>query len=131
MTSKITISAACLFDAEGRLLLVRKRNTLALMLPGGKPEPGEDTLTALQRELEEELKLQLPASALSSLGRFEAQAANEPGCRVEASLFSARLPHSVSPAAELEELHWLAPGETLPETLAPLVREQVLPLIWP
>lgn len=39
--------AACLFDASGRLLLVRKRATRALMLPGGKAEAGEDALTAL------------------------------------------------------------------------------------
>lgn len=34
------IAAACLLDAQGRLLLVRKRGTRAFMLPGGKHEPG-------------------------------------------------------------------------------------------
>lgn len=74
----LTISAACLFDDAGRLLLVRKRNTLGFMLPGGKAEPGEDAITALIRELKEELNLSLPVQALQPLGQFRAAAANEP-----------------------------------------------------
>ncbi|MFZ3205044.1 MAG: NUDIX domain-containing protein [Pseudomonas sp.] len=127
----LIISAACLLDDAGRLLLVRKRNTQAFMLPGGKAEPGEDPLAALNRELEEELNLSLPASALRPLGRFRAAAANEADTWIEASVFQARLAHNVSAAAELEELRWLAPGDVLPDTLAPLLREHVLPLLWP
>lgn len=126
----LTISAACLFDDTGRLLLVRKRNTQAFMLPGGKAEPGEDAISALTRELDEELNLSLPAIALRQLGQFRAAAANEADTWIEASVFQARLPHPVSAAAELEELRWLAPGDALPETLAPLLREHVLPLLW-
>lgn len=127
----LTISAACLFDDAGRLLLVRKRNTRAFMLPGGKAEPGEDAIAALTRELDEELNLSLPANALRPLGQFRAAVANEADTWIEASVFQARLPHSVSAAAELEELRWLAPGDVLPDTLAPLLREHVLPLLWP
>lgn len=127
----LTISAACLLDDAGRLLLVRKRNTQAFMLPGGKAESGEDSISALTRELVEELNLSLSAAALRPLGQFRAAAANEVDTWIEASVFQARLPHSVSPAAELEELHWLAPGDAPPDTLAPLLREHVLPLLWP
>ena len=56
MTTLI-ISAACLLDDAGRLLLVRKRNTQAFMLPGGKAGPGEDAIAALTRELKEGLNL--------------------------------------------------------------------------
>ncbi|WXL24708.1 NUDIX domain-containing protein [Ectopseudomonas mendocina] len=131
MPTTLTISAACLFDDNGRLLLVRKRNTRAFMLPGGKAEPDEDAVTALQRELEEELNLRLPAEALSHLGRFQAPAANEADTWIDACIYKAHLPHPVSPAAELEELRWLAADEPRPDTLAPLLREHVLPLIWP
>jgi len=127
----LTISAACLIDEAGRLLLVRKRNTQAFMLPGGKAEPGEDAITALSRELAEELNLSLPATALRPLGRFRAAAANEAATWIDASVFQARLTHAVSAAAELEELRWLAPGDVPPAPLAPLLREHVLPLLWP
>ncbi|MFE1814330.1 NUDIX hydrolase [Metapseudomonas otitidis] len=125
----LDIAAACLIDADNRLLLVRKRNTRAFMLPGGKREPGESAHEALRRELQEELELSLPADALSPLGSFRAAAANEPDTWVEAQVFVARLEQPVAPAAELEELAWLAPGQPLPDSLAPLLREQVLPAL--
>lgn len=125
----LQIAAACLFDEAGRLLLVRKRGTQALMLPGGKAEPGEDALTTLKRELQEELHLNLPDHALSRLGRFHAAAANEADTWLDAEIFHARLPHAVSAAAELEELYWLAAHAPHPANLAPLLREQVLPAL--
>nr|WP_298170929.1 NUDIX domain-containing protein [uncultured Pseudomonas sp.] len=53
------MSAACPLADAGRLLLVRKGYTQALMLPGGKAEPDETAIAALTRELEEELNLSL------------------------------------------------------------------------
>ncbi|KAF1052540.1 MAG: CTP pyrophosphohydrolase [Stenotrophomonas maltophilia] len=125
----LQIAAACLLDAQGRLLLVRKRGTQAFMLPGGKREPGEAPLQALRRELQEELGLELPEAALSELGHFRAPAANEADTWVAADLYLARLEQPVAAAAELEELAWLAPGEALPATLAPLLRDHVLPAL--
>lgn len=125
----ISIAAACLLDDAGRLLLVRKRGTLAFMLPGGKHEPGETPVQALLRELEEELRLRLSEATLTPLGRFQADAANEPNMRVDAQIYVAALPHPVSPAAELEELAWLDTRGDYPQNLAPLLREQVLPAL--
>lgn len=42
MASLIHVSAVVLRDAEGRVLMVRKRGTGMWMNPGGKPEAGED-----------------------------------------------------------------------------------------
>lgn len=130
----ISIAAACLFDDSGRLLLVRKRGTQAFMLPGGKHEPGETSVQALLRELDEELNLRLTENALTRLGHFQADAANEPETRVDAHVYVAALPHPVSPAAELEELAWLIPTDPVPannspHNLAPLLREHVLPAL--
>ena len=51
MTTTIRISAALMDDDAGRLLLVRKAGTRWFMQPGGKVEPGETALSALEREL--------------------------------------------------------------------------------
>lgn len=83
MKTTLHIAAACLFEEQGRLLLVRKRNTRFFMLPGGKREADEDALSALERELLE----------------------------------------------ELEELRWLDTAQPLPDDLAPLLRDQVLPAL--
>ena len=129
MPTTLHIAAACLFDARGRLLLVRKRNTRCFMLPGGKREADEDALSALERELLEELELQLGADALQPLGQFQAPAANEADTWMQADIYRAALLHAVQPAAELEELRWLALDAPLPDDLAPLLRDQVLPAL--
>lgn len=125
----LTISIACLFDESGRILVVRKRGSAYFMLPGGKSEPGETPIQTLQRELSEELGLQLAESEFQSLGHHSAPAANEPGHWVEAEVFQASLTQSVKVQAELEELDWLGLPPARTEHLAPLLREKILPLL--
>lgn len=53
---KLPISVkAVLVSKDGRVLLMRKSSGL-VDLPGGKVEPGEDVYEALQREIEEEVR---------------------------------------------------------------------------
>ncbi|ARU89253.1 NUDIX domain-containing protein [Pseudomonas sp. M30-35] len=125
----LNIAAICLFDLNGRLLLVRKRGTQAFMLPGGKCEPGESSLNALQRELLEELELRLDVNSISLLGQFSAPAANEANTRITATVYRGALPHRVYPAAELEQLEWLEAQQPRPDNLAPLLSEHVLPAL--
>jgi len=126
----LNIATACLFDARGRLLVVRKRDTSKFMLPGGKREAGESALATLERELWEELLLRMPAEALKPLGHFQAIAANEAETWVEADVFIGHLPHEVTAQAELEELMWLDLKAELPEKLAPLLRGQIIPSLF-
>src|SRR5262245_57227871 len=124
----IRIAAALLLGADGRTLLVRKRGTQAFMQPGGKIEPGETPSDALVRELAEELGLAVPASAPVYLGRFAAPSANEPGFAVECELFRLSVSGAGTPAAEIEEISWIAPTATTDRPLAPLTRDHILPL---
>ena len=123
----IEIVAAAIQNQEGRVLLVRKRGTLAFMQPGGKRDKGEDDLTALARELHEELGCRLVSSSAVYLGTFEASAANEAGQRVRAVVYEVRVSGVMSPQAEIEELVWVDPDDATRLVLAPLTREHVLP----
>lgn len=79
MSKTIRIAAALLVRGDGQTLLVRKRNTLAFMQPGGKIDAGEQPAEALVRELHEELNLRVDPSQAVYLGQFSAPAANDPG----------------------------------------------------
>ncbi len=122
------MSAAVILDAVGRLLLVRKAGTTALMQPGGKPEPGESPAETLSRELDEELGLKIPPKQLRSLGVFRAAAANEPGFVVVADVFAADIgaQHPVV-AAEIAELRWITRADADELEIAPLARTYFLP----
>lgn len=114
-------------DSEGCTLLVRKRGTEAFMQPGGKIADGETAIEALERELLEELGCCIGGHR--ALGRFSAIAANETDTIVEAELFAVELSGEIAPASEIEELRWHHFDDVGGWTLAPLTRDQVLPLV--
>lgn len=128
MSQIIRIAAALLIDPQGRTLLVRKRGTQAFMQPGGKIDAGESPQAALVRELHEELGLRLDPAQAVYLGQFSAPAANEPGFEVQAELFRVDSAEDVAPAAEIEEVVWLATDQATDLELAPLTRDLILPL---
>src|ERR1700743_1885199 len=103
----IRIVAAVVLDAQGRLLLVRKRDTEMFMQPGGKFEHGETSEEALIRELREELGFELTGTQLELVGRFHADAANEPGHRVDCDVHFTVIETDGVVAAEIEERIWV------------------------
>ena len=124
----ISIVAALIRDAAGRVLLVRKRGTNAFMRPGGKRDRGEDDATALARELDEELGCQVVSGSTRHLGEFLAPSANEPGFQVRASVYAVNVEGIIAARAEIEEIAWIDPAQTEGLALAPLTRDHVLPL---
>lgn len=123
----IRIAAGLIVDHAGRVLLVRKRGTTTFMQAGGKIEPNESAYQALLRELDEELGFAAEPHAPEYLGAFTAVAANEEKCLVKADVFYIRADLDVSPAAEIEEVVWIAPGD-VSLALAPLTRDYLLPI---
>jgi 8-oxo-dGTP diphosphatase len=124
----IRIVAALIRDDAGRVLLVRKRGTDAFMQPGGKRDPGEDDIAALSREIAEELGCSLVPASIRPLGEFDAIAANEPGFRVQASLYGIDVAGELTPSREIDETIWIDPAAPPDIHLAPLTRDHVLPL---
>jgi len=128
MTGTIDIVAALIRDAAGRVLLVRKRGTAAFMQPGGKRDAGEDDITTLTREIDEELGCGLVSDSIRPLGEFDAISANEPGFRVRAALYEVEVTGEIAPRAEIEAMMWVDPAAPVDIALAPLTRDHVLPL---
>lgn len=124
----IRVSAVVMRDGAGRVLNVRKRGTQMLMLPGGKPEPGEGPAETALREFAEELGTQLDPARLTPLGEFRAPAANEPGREVVASVFEHPFVAGVTANAEIEALEWVSPSAVRPD-MAPLNTLHVFPAL--
>ena len=128
MSAPIRIVAALIRDEQGRVLLVRKRGTAAFMQPGGKRDPGEDDVTALARELDEELGCRVVPETFAALGTFECVAANEPDRRVNAAVYRVDVTGAIAARAEIDEIVWIDPVSPPDIHLAPLTRDHVLPL---
>jgi 8-oxo-dGTP diphosphatase len=125
----ISVVAALIRDEEGRVLLVRKRGTLAFMQPGGKRDAGETDVAALSREIVEELGCRVDQATARALGIFECAAANEPGYQVRAAVYAINVEGAISPQAEIDQIVWVNP-KALPDLpLAPLTRDHILPLV--
>lgn len=132
MTSVPTfVTAAVCIVHDGRLLTVRKSGSLRFQLPGGKIDPGETPIEAALREVHEEVGLALSRDEAEPLGRFHDVAANEPGCHVDATVFTADLPDGPGPAprAEIAEQRWLPIDDDLPGDLAPVLANHILPAL--
>jgi 8-oxo-dGTP diphosphatase len=110
---------------EGRLLVVSKSAAPDVFyLPGGKPDDGEDELACLERELREEL-----SAAPVGVEFFETvvdEAALE-GVEMRMSVYLAALDRAPEAAAEIAALAWFESEDALGGTLAPAVRNQVVP----
>ncbi len=122
MTSVVVVAAVVVLDEHRRVLTVRKSGTSRFMLPGGKPEAGEDLRAAAIRELAEEVGLELAGHDLQDWGIHTDIAANEPDTTVRAGVYAwtRRVTRTVLPAAEIAELRWLEIDRPTGE-LAPLL----------
>lgn len=129
MTPRIVVSAVCVFDDAGRLLTVRKRGTDKFMHPGGKPEQGETAAQAASRELLEEVGIAVRPEQLRLMGVWVAAAANEAATDIEATVYTAPGVWSAHPSGEIAEIRWLDLTAELPQDLAPLLTDHILPAL--
>ena len=127
----IRIAAALITDEQSRLLLVRKTGTEWFMQAGGKIEAEESALSALYRELLEEINVSIAIAdqKIRYLGCFSAPAANEPEHVVEAEIYHVQLQQpSITVGGEISEAVWVDPCTAERLKLAPLTRSYILPL---
>ncbi|MDO5750071.1 MAG: NUDIX domain-containing protein [Rothia sp. (in: high G+C Gram-positive bacteria)] len=132
---EIRVSAVAIRDSAGLVLTVRKNGTDGFMMPGGKPDPGEDALDAAVREVTEELGFAPDPARLHFLGTFSAPALNENGFTVIADSFEYRPTQAEeahlkqnAPRAEIAEMRWVDPATDTREQ-APLNIDCIFPAL--
>ncbi|WP_372482676.1 NUDIX hydrolase [Bradyrhizobium ivorense] len=114
---------------DNRLLLVRKRGGQSYILPGGKPEVGEDDRQALIREIDEELGCTIDPESLVFLGSFSDVAADAENAIVVVKLYGADLIGAPAAKSEIECLTWFTPQGGEQVSLAPSIQNHILPFL--
>lgn len=128
MSREITKIGLAVMDGK-RVLLVKKRGSEFLILPGGKPEKSETDAQTLSRELEEELGCRLLSDQLIFLGTFSDEAAGMPGVRVTIRLYAGPVIGTPIPHAEIESIVWWTSAEYQSPALAPSLKNSILPFL--
>jgi 8-oxo-dGTP diphosphatase len=128
MPREITKIGLAVMDGD-RVLLVRKRGSDFLILPGGKPEKNETDVETLSRELDEELGCRLVSDQLRFLGTFSDEAAGMPDVRVTIRLYAGPVVGTPIPHAEIDSIVWWTPTEHHRSLLAPSLKNSILPFL--
>lgn len=129
--NKITIASAMILNSKLEILLVRKKNSTYFQLPGGKVKKDETYFEALQRELNEEINLQIKVEDCIFIGTHETEAVNEKNTRVIGNLFEivATNASEIHIQNEIEEMAWINYSNYKNYKWAHLAKEFILP-IW-
>ncbi len=122
----VLVAAVALVDRDGRVLIAKRPEGKAMAglweFPGGKVDPGETPETALIRELDEELGIQVPARCLAPL-TFASHAYDE--FHLLMPLYVCRNWDGIVAAREGQDLKWVRPMRLgdydMPPADAPLV----------
>ncbi|MCY4780502.1 NUDIX domain-containing protein [Sphingobacterium sp. UT-1RO-CII-1] len=127
--NQIYFAGAMLTDAEGHLLVVRKKGSLFYMMPGGKIEKTESPVQALIRELQEEVGIAAEEHDLQFLGTHQTEAVNEQKTQIKGYVYALAITEKeiAKAQAEIEEIVWLTPHNYKQYKMAHLLEEYVLP----
>jgi len=104
---KTLITAGLVALKDRKLLLAFSNNKQAFYLPGGKADEGETTLSALVREIREELNVEMDPAGLTFYSHIAAPAFGEPeGILMAQDCFRYELREEPRPAAEIGALRY-------------------------
>ena len=120
--------AAGVLLQDRKFLVTRSTGKDFFISPGGKVEPGEDTKSALVRELKEELGITVEKEVLRDFGTFYAEAAGATGQFIQMNvLIVPSWTGEITPMNEVEEIMWIDSSLSLTIKLGSIFKHDVLP----
>lgn len=117
------IKCVCLVEeTEDQILLVQVRHREKYYFPGGKIDEGETLLEAIQREIEEELKLHFSQDDFTYIGKVIGEAYPQPNTLTELNGFKVNQSinwNDVQIDNEVTDIRWFNKSDT--QYIAPAV----------
>ena len=105
---KIIDKIALIYLRDRKVLSTRSRGKTNFYLPGGKREAGESDLRCLQREIKEEMNVEILPASVVYYGTFSAPADGHPnGVSVKMTCYTADFTGNPVASAEIEEIREL------------------------
>lgn len=109
MTQTFIDKLALVEIRDKKVLVALSKGKDIWYVPGGKREPGESDQQALQREIKEELGVELDPDSVAYYHTFEAQAHGKPeGMLVRLTCYRGTLLNTPQPSAEIDQITYFA-----------------------
>lgn len=112
------ITVGYIYIGNSKILLVKSFKHNAFYVPGGKLEKDEDEISAIIREVKEEINVDLDRQSISHYKNFTDQAHDEPtGTQVTIICYTAQHQGNPQPSNEIEKMQYFSHQEyhNLPE----------------
>lgn len=113
---------------DKKVLLVRKKNTDKLIIPGGKIRPNEEYSVNLRREIQEELSTGINLKSLKYLDYFEEKAEFESNHLLKMHLYQGELMAEPLASSEIEEIVWFGKNDDFSK-LSNVLKKLIIPYL--
>lgn len=129
MEKKIDIhKSAGIIIKDRKFLITRTRGKNFFVSPGGKIEEGETIIEALERELKEELDINIDTESLENFGVFYALAQGLENKYLEMNVFIVhKYKGEIVPSSEIEEVMWIDSNIPTNIELGSIFKHDILP----
>ncbi|NIO20420.1 MAG: NUDIX domain-containing protein [Candidatus Aenigmarchaeota archaeon] len=113
---------------NNKILVVREAGWEKYGLPGGTIKENEEVFDCLEREIKEELNVDVKKDSLEYLGIFEDVAMNEANTIIQIKLYKAELESEPSKTSEVEDMFWFGKDDDF-EKLGPIDKNKIIPAL--
>ena len=129
MEKKIDIyKSAGIIIKDRKFLITRTKEKSFFVSPGGKLEKGETVIEALERELKEELDVNIDTESLEDFGTFYALAQGQEDKYIQMSVFIVKKwKGEITPSREIEEIMWIDSKLSPDIELGSIFKHDILP----
>jgi len=118
---------ALLVVKDNKILLNKEKKHEQLLMPGGKPEKGEDSVVCIKREIKEELGVGVDVKTLQYLGRFEDVAVDSEAI-LTMYVYRGELIGTPKPQSGVERIVWFGKKSNV-KKLSPIIRNKIWPYL--